>query len=958
MARILKASRLLFTRPLEEVVMSHRAWLYIWGVLVAGMLLSGLAYFGPAASNQQWLTFAVLTLFATLSQFFEAEAPGRQSYYPHTIFFFAGALLLQPFLFTLLIIIPHLIEWAKERLRNGTHLRAWYIQPFNISVHIIAGLTAYWIHAILNPNASYISLVSVIATTLAALTYVALNHVLIGMALVLARGVSWRESGVLEFENLLTDFIMIYLGSIVAVLWGINPFLIVPALLPLVLMYRALLIPALKQQAQTDGKTGLLNSRHFAEVFAEELERTRRARRPLAMIMADLDLLRAINNTYGHLAGDVVLAGIGEAIRKTIRGNDIAGRFGGEEFAIILPELESAEARALAERIRLAIEALRFDVATSPTPIRATMSLGVACFPADGDSTTSLTQAADVAVYQAKLNGRNRVVMAADVPHSIKLEDPAQVDQVATPFEAESASQTHPVNQAPQPAPTAVQTTSARLAVPTAIQRAQPSHATEQTPGRVWMLVSGVVAIAIGLTLLGFRAQLQLDLTALLMFAILAMSAELLQIDLYGTGTVSVSVGIAFAAALTSGLPGVAVVCAAIAIGAAVARSGRQQQRPSWYKIAYNWGTHVLAGSVPALAIAILNLRLDMQNLAVLALPLALAAVAYYAIDTALIAAAISLSTRATFASTWRQQFRWLAGHYLTLCMIGLFLAIAYTTLGWTSMLVFTLPIVMMRYAQQQYVARTEDSVRELKRLNHELASANHEVGDASRAIQQLNDELFLTLSKIIDARDPYVSGHSAKVADYATSIAAELGLPPERIAPIRQAGLLHDIGKIGVSEHILHKPDKLTPEEYEQVKTHANLGAEFLETARGLRHLAPFVRHHHERWDGRGYPQGLAGEQTPLEARILAVCDAVEAMASDRPYQRAMSLEEIIVEIQRGRGTHFDPILADVFIRIADREGAGLLVNSAEQVTQRQASAQYEHAQAGQLLQFITECA
>jgi thiol-disulfide isomerase/thioredoxin len=96
---------------------------------------------------------------------------------------FAGALLLQPFLFTLLIIIPHLIEWAKERLRNGTHLRAWYIQPFNISVHIIAGLTAYWIHAVLNPNASYISLVSVIATTLAALIYVALNHVLIGMAL-------------------------------------------------------------------------------------------------------------------------------------------------------------------------------------------------------------------------------------------------------------------------------------------------------------------------------------------------------------------------------------------------------------------------------------------------------------------------------------------------------------------------------------------------------------------------------------------------------------------------------------------------------------------------------------------------------------------------------------------------------------------------------------------------------
>src|SRR4029079_14265504 len=146
--------------------MSYRAWVYIWGVLTAGTLLSGFAYFGPAASPQQSLTFTALTLFATLSQFFEAEAPGRQSYYLHTIFFFAGALLLQPFHLTLLIIIPHLLEWVKARLRNGAHLRAWYIQPFNISVHIIAGLTAYWIHAVLDPNAAYISLISVIATTL------------------------------------------------------------------------------------------------------------------------------------------------------------------------------------------------------------------------------------------------------------------------------------------------------------------------------------------------------------------------------------------------------------------------------------------------------------------------------------------------------------------------------------------------------------------------------------------------------------------------------------------------------------------------------------------------------------------------------------------------------------------------------------------------------------------------
>src|SRR5207244_2602909 len=103
---------------------------------------------------------------------------------------------------------------------------------------------------------------------------------------------------------------------------------------------------------------------------------------------------------------------------------------------------------------------------------------------------------------------------------------------------------------------------------------------------------------------------------------------------------------------------------------------------------------------------------------------------------------------------------------------------------------------------------------------NHELTNANHEINDASKAIEQLNDELFLTLSKIIDARDPYASGHAAKVAEYAATIAVDLELAPERIKQIHQAGLLHDIGKIGVSEQILHKPDKLTAAEYAQIKT------------------------------------------------------------------------------------------------------------------------------------------
>jgi putative nucleotidyltransferase with HDIG domain len=200
----------------------------------------------------------------------------------------------------------------------------------------------------------------------------------------------------------------------------------------------------------------------------------------------------------------------------------------------------------------------------------------------------------------------------------------------------------------------------------------------------------------------------------------------------------------------------------------------------------------------------------------------------------------------------------------------------------------------------------------------------------ASQAIRKQNDELFLTLAKIIDARDPYVSNHAAKVADYATAIARELKLSPDRIEHVRQAAFLHDIGKLAVPEAILHKPARLTPEEYDQVKTHVDVGAAFLESCHGLRHLAAPINCHHEWWDGHGYPRGLRGEKPPLEARILALSDAVEAMASDRPYHAAMPLDDIIAEVRRCSATQFDPKVVDAFVRVIQQSGAQLVVNSA----------------------------
>ena len=192
------------------------------------------------------------------------------------------------------------------------------------------------------------------------------------------------------------------------------PWLLPLALAPLVLMYRALLIPQLKRDAETDAKTGLASARHLEALVVAELDRAARFGRPLAVLLADLDRFKAVNDTHGHLAGDAVLAAVGRIIRATLREYDIAGRFGGEEFVVALPEAGPAEAWAFAERLRQAVEAAPIAVAAGGVPLRVTISVGVACFPAHGATTTALTAAADAALYRAKAAGRNRVVVAGD----------------------------------------------------------------------------------------------------------------------------------------------------------------------------------------------------------------------------------------------------------------------------------------------------------------------------------------------------------------------------------------------------------------------------------------------------------------------------------------------------------------------------------------------------------------
>ncbi len=194
-------------------------------------------------------------------------------------------------------------------------------------------------------------------------------------------------------------------------------------------------------------------------------------------------------------------------------------------------------------------------------------------------------------------------------------------------------------------------------------------------------------------------------------------------------------------------------------------------------------------------------------------------------------------------------------------------------------------------------------------------------VQESSRRISNLSDQIIHALSGAIDAKDSYTNGHSARVAKYSRELARRLGMPPIKVAEIYNIALLHDVGKIGIPNSIINKPGKLTDEEYAIVKSHAMTGYEILKPISEMPELSIGARWHHERYDGKGYPDGKAGEDIPEIARIICVADCYDAMSSDRIYRKALPQFMVREEIERNKGTQFDPRIADVMLHIIDED-------------------------------------
>ena len=522
-----------------------------------------------------------------------------------------------------------------------------------------------------------------------------------------------------------TELLLAALGAALAAVCLTNPWLAPFAVAPLLLLRQWFEIPLLEHQARRDAKTGLFNAKYFELAVDRELGEARAVQAPMSVLLADLDLLRDINNAYGHLAGDEVLRGVGGVLQEQLRAEDVPARFGGEEFAVLLPKTSHTDALEIAERLRAAVADARFPSATAETELQATVSIGVASYPEHGTRAVQLLHRADVAVYRAKVQGRNRIQTAAlDPPSSLS----PSLRIVAGSKEDERVDAT--VSAAP------------RVGLP------------------AW---------------LGPRRS----------------------------GRVATLVGVATLAALA--LLGVSQA---------------------------SYLTAMLAPAIGGVAILVLRREAVLQ-------------------------------------------------------------------------------------AERDSAAVARDRAEQLRRGADTLQTLNRSLERANRLLRERSAAAMETLSAAVDARDSHTAGHSRRVQTLALLLGRDLRLSEAELEALGHAARFHDVGKLAVPEAILLKSEKLGEVDWDVMRRHPEVGAHLIEHLGFLDDALPAIRHHHERFDGTGYPDKLAGEDIPLGARIIHLADALDAMLTSRPYRPALEPLAALDQIRNGAGAQFCPRCVEALDRV-----------------------------------------
>ncbi len=386
--------------------------------------------------------------------------------------------------------------------------------------------------------------------------------------------------------------------------------------------------------------------------------------------------------------------------------------------------------------------------------------------------------------------------------------------------------------------------------------------------------------------------------TRFVCYLLLALLSSGLKVTLPGvTGTLSVS--FLFILAGMAELGGVQTMV--IGIGSALVQIyWSAKKHPPFHQVLFNLATI-------SLAIRFAEATLHFAEGVGLSLPfrLFLATVGYFIANTFAISGAISITEKRSLFRVWKECYFWALPYYLLGATLVCVVHWVNQNLGWEFSLL-AMPVAWVVYRSYRlYIGRLETEKERVEQEKEHVEEMN-----------ALHLRTIETLALAIEAKDQTTREHLRRVQHYALDIGKEMGLTDEELNALRAASLLHDIGKLAVPEHIITKPGKLTPQEFEKMKIHPVVGAEILEQVNFPYSVAPIVRAHHERWDGNGYPDGLVGDEIPLGARILSAVDCLDALASDRQYRRALPLDQAMAVVLNESGKSYDPKVVAILAR------------------------------------------
>ena len=421
----------------------------------------------------------------------------------------------------------------------------------------------------------------------------------------------------------------------------------------------------------------------------------------------------------------------------------------------------------------------------------------------------------------------------------------------------------------------------------------------QELPRPARLYVSAIIVV--GLTLLVVRLPDATFAQPLLFIALLVLSSMSAALKVYlplttNRSTMSVSYAVDFASLLLLGPHETMLVAAGSAFSQCHLNS---KDRNPPHRTLFSVASLVITVQAAGLAFHALGGARSPMPLMQLARPLVGAATVYFLLNTGLIATAIALSTRAKIITTWNNNFLWSAPSYFVGAGSAALAASFVSHAGyWVAPLTFA-PLYLTYRTYKVYMGRIDDE---------------------QRHVQQTSDLHLATieaLARAIDAKDQTTQMHIRRVQVYAAGLARAAGLTEAEIQGVKTAALLHDIGKLAVPEHILSKPGPLTQEEFQKIRIHPQVGAEIIAAVPFPYPVAPLILSHHERWDGKGYPQGLCGDEIPVGARILTIVDYYDAVTTERPYHKALTSESAIGLLKHEAGRALDPKLVPLFVEL-----------------------------------------